>query len=188
MGATVKVKPGDTVQAVELRTIRGDTVTVPDPEKVIHLQFRRFAGCPICNVHLQSVIKRHDEIAAAGIREVVMFHSTPEELVTYVDDMPFDLVADPDRTFYNRFGVQTSVRSVADPRSMTPVLKGLMDRSLRGKLRLKDGMHSATGGHLGLPADILIDTDGTVIDAKYGTHAGDQWSVDEVLHHATARR
>lgn len=184
----MQVKPGDTVDADELHTIKGATVGMPDPEKLVHLQFRRFAGCPICNVHLQSVIKRHDEITAAGVREVVIFHSTREELDAYVDDMPFDLVADPDRTLYRRFGVETAVRSVADPRSMAPVLKGMMDRSLVGKLRLSAGMRRANGGHLGLPADILIDTDGTVLDAKYGKHAGDQWSVDELLDHAKASR
>jgi peroxiredoxin len=184
----MQVTPGDIVKADELHTIKGATVTVPDPEKIVHLQFRRFAGCPICNVHLQSVVKRYDEITANGIREVVLFHSTPEELETYVDDLPFDLVADPDRRLYRRFGVETSVRAVADPRSVAPVFKGMMDPSLAGKLRLKAGMHRANGGHLGLPADILIDTTGTVIDAKYGKHAGDQWSVDELLKRVKALR
>ncbi|EHB53446.1 alkyl hydroperoxide reductase/ Thiol specific antioxidant/ Mal allergen [Mycolicibacterium rhodesiae JS60] len=184
----MRVKPGDIVQADELPTINGVTVSIPDPEKVVHLQFRRFAGCPICNVHLQSVVKRYDEITANGIREVVLFHSTSEELETYVDDLPFDLVADPDRTLYRRFGVETSVRSVIDPRAVAPIFKGMVDPALAGKLRLKAGMHRANGGHLGLPADILIDTTGTVIDAKYGKHAGDQWSVDELLQHAKARR
>ncbi len=184
----MQVKPGDIIEADELQTLRGGTVAVPDPDRLTHLQFRRFAGCPICNVHLQSVIKRHDEITASGIREVVLFHSTAEELATYVDDMPFDLVPDPNRTFYRRYGVETSLLSVADPRSMAPVFKGLMDRSLSGKLRLSAGMRSANGGHLGLPADILIDTNGMVIDAKYGKHAGDQWSVDELLHYAKANR
>lgn len=184
----MRVGRGDVIEADRMQTLRGATVAVPDPDWVTHLQFRRFAGCPICNVHLQTIIKRHDEITAAGIREVVLFHSTPDELLTYVDDMPFDLVADPDRTRYRRFGVETSVRAVIDPRSIAPVVKGIADRSLRGKLRLSAGMRTANGGHMGLPADILIDTDGTVVDAKYGKHAGDQWSVDELLEHAEARR
>lgn len=184
----MQVKPGDTIDAVELRSIKGATIALPDPERLVHLQFRRFAGCPICNVHLQTIIKRHDEITAAGIREVVLFHSTPEEFAEYVDDMPFDLVADPDRTQYQRFGVETSVRSVADLRSAVPIVKGILDPSLRGKLRLKAGMHTANGGHMGLPADVLIDRDGTVIDARYGKHAGDQWSVDELLERAKVRR
>jgi hypothetical protein len=34
---------------------------------------------------------------------------------------------------------------------------------------------------VGLPADFLIARDGTVIAAKYGQHAYDQWSVDDLL-------
>jgi hypothetical protein len=34
---------------------------------------------------------------------------------------------------------------------------------------------------LGLPADFLLDPDGTVVAAHYGRHADDQWSVDELL-------
>jgi hypothetical protein len=41
--------------------------------------------------------------------------------------------------------------------------------------------------HLGLPADFLIGTDGRVLAKKYGKHAYDQWSVDELLAHAQAR-
>jgi hypothetical protein len=38
-----------------------------------------------------------------------------------------------------------------------------------------------TNGNLGLPADLLIAGDGRVVAVKYGTHAYDQWSVDELL-------
>jgi hypothetical protein len=37
------------------------------------------------------------------------------------------------------------------------------------------------GGRLGLPADFLIASDGRVLALKYGSHAYDQWSVDELL-------
>lgn len=79
------------------------------------------------------------------------------------------------------------MRSVADPRAMAPVLKGMLNREVAGRLRLSAGMHRANGGHLGLPADILLDSDATVIDAKYGRHAADQWSVDELLQRAGVR-
>jgi hypothetical protein len=32
-----------------------------------------------------------------------------------------------------------------------------------------------------LPADFLISRDGRVLARKYGAHAYDQWSVDELL-------
>jgi hypothetical protein len=38
-----------------------------------------------------------------------------------------------------------------------------------------------TNGNLGLPADLLITADGSVAAVKYGAHAYDQWSVDELL-------
>jgi hypothetical protein len=37
------------------------------------------------------------------------------------------------------------------------------------------------GGRFGLPADFLIAPSGQVLACKYGSHAYDQWSVDEVL-------
>jgi hypothetical protein len=45
-------------------------------------------------------------------------------------------------------------------------------------------MRGAAGlgeGHMGLPADFLIDCDGRLLATKYGRHADDQWSVDELL-------
>lgn len=66
--------PGGVVTARELTGVSGEAVPIPDPHRLVRLQFRRVAGCPICNVHLQSIVRRHDEIADAGIREVVVFH------------------------------------------------------------------------------------------------------------------
>jgi hypothetical protein len=37
------------------------------------------------------------------------------------------------------------------------------------------------GGRFGLPADFLIAPDGRVLACKYGSHAYDQWSVDEII-------
>jgi hypothetical protein len=42
--------------------------------------------------------------------------------------------------------------------------------------------------HLGKPADFLIDPDGTIKACKYGAHADDQWSVDEMLDLAAQKR
>lgn len=80
--------PGIIVSARQLVTVSGDRVPIPDPHKLAHLQFRRFAGCPICDMHLQSIARRH-EIADAGIREAVVFHSTDQELRRYVIDLPW---------------------------------------------------------------------------------------------------
>ncbi len=180
------IGPGSVITPRELVSVSGDAVPIPDPERVVHLQFRRFAGCPICNLHLQSIVRRHDEIANAGIREVVVFHSTDQELRRYVDDLPFAVVGDPDKALYAEFGVGSSPRAVLDPRAVAPVLASMVRQDI-GRIRAHKPLTNLhpTGGHLGLPADFLIGSDGRVIACKHGSHANDQWSVDEVLAHAS---
>jgi hypothetical protein len=82
-----------------------------------HLQFRRYAGCPFCNLHLRSIVQRHQELVAAGIREVVVFQSSSAELLAQQGDAPFAVIADPTRRLYAQFGVVSSPRAVLDPRA-----------------------------------------------------------------------
>jgi hypothetical protein len=176
-------KPPDRVAPFTLLGVNGENIAVPDPELLTHLQFRRFAGCPVCNLHLQSVARRHDEIAAAGVREVVFFHSPADELRTHTSDLPFAAVADPDKQHYRRFGVEEGRRALADPRAWPAIVRGLSATALG---RFRPPAVSQRGGRLGLPADLLVGTDGRVLAAKYGAHADDQWSVDELLALAAA--
>jgi AhpC/TSA family len=177
-----RLSPGDTVAPRVLTTIRAEPVPVPDPRCLVHLQFRRYAGCPICNLHLRSVARRHDDIQAAQIREVAVFHSPAEDMLPHQASLPFAVVADPERLLYDEFGVETSRRAVLHPRAWsTPLRPAVYSVVLRG---LRNGGSPGPRSDetvLGLPADLLIDPTGRVVAAKYGTHADDQWSVDELL-------
>jgi peroxiredoxin len=171
-----EVNVGNLLNHRELVTIQGGAVRIPEPERLVHLQFRRYAGCPICNMHLRSISQRHEEILAAGIREVVVFHSSAETMLEFQGELPFAAIADPDKKLYSEFGVKSSLKAVLNPRA-----------PLAG-FRAKSVVHSVRGAmgigeqHLGLPADFLIGPDGRVLAARYGRHASDQWSVDELLH------
>jgi hypothetical protein len=173
------------IDAREWETVSGGRARVPDPERLVHLQFRRFAGCPVCNLHLRSVVQRHDEIAARGIAEVVVFHSSAAELRPHVADLPFAVVGDPGKRLYVEFGVEAAPRALLDPRAWGPILRGVLG-DLGPVLRGRRPLPRSSGGSLGLPADFLIAPDGTVVAEKRGRHAFDQWSVDELLGHAQA--
>ncbi|ORB63207.1 peroxiredoxin-like family protein [Mycolicibacterium tusciae] len=166
---------GDKVKARTLRTVTDTHVSVPAPERLVHLQFRRFAGCPICNLHLRDVARRRDEIENAGVTEVVLFHSAADRLRQYVADVPFAMVADPERKLYKEFGVESSLRSVLHLGAVRAAVRGIRhSTSVVGALAPGED-------HLGNPADFLIEPDGTIRACKYGIHADDQWSVDELL-------
>ncbi len=178
-----RVGVSDQFPKLTLTTINDETVVIPDPGNgLTHLQFRRFAGCPICNLHLHSISTRLDEIRAAGIREVVVFHSTRAELQKYQDDMPFSVIGDPDKNLYRRFGVEASAKAILKPGAWR-ALPGGWRQAVRTAITKRRAPLPATptNGNLGLPADLLIAGDGRVIAVNYGTHAYDQWSVDDLV-------
>ncbi|MDH2430396.1 peroxiredoxin-like family protein [Sphaerisporangium sp. TRM90804] len=184
-----RITVGQVITPRDLETIAGATVSVPHPEHLVHLQFRRFAGCPVCNLHLRSFVTRHDEIVSAGVREVVVFHSSADELRPHAADLPFAVVADPGKRLYAEFGVESAPRALLDPRAWGAILRGVA-RDLVPVLRRRRPAPSLLphGGRTGLPADFLIAPGGHVLARKYGAHADDQWSTEELLTHARAAR
>jgi peroxiredoxin len=170
------------VPARTLDTVAGTRVPVPHPDHLVHLQFRRFAGCPVCNLHLRSIVNRLGDIEAAGIREVVVFHSSADALRTYTADLPLDVVADPGRALYREFGVEYGPRALLDPRGWPTIARAVAREvgAVRRRERPAPPAHPE-GGRLGLPADFLIAPDGRVLAAKHGVHVDDQWSVEELL-------
>jgi peroxiredoxin len=172
-----QLRPGAVISRRELMTTRSQSIQLPDPIRVVHLQFRRYAGCPFCNLHLRAVAQRHQELVAAGIREVVVFPSSPAELVAQQGDVPFAVIADSTRRLYAEFGVASSPRAVLDPRAW---LAGV-----RAVARTRPSLPANRQQALGLPADFLVAANGQVLACKYGVHAYDQWSVDDLLHLAS---
>lgn len=187
---TGQLTAGTRIPEQAMVDLSGDELPVPDSRELVHLQFRRFAGCPVCNLHLRSVAQRHEEIRAAGVREVALFHSSADDLRSYgADELPFPVVADPDKRLYRAYGVESSPRALLDPRAWPSIIKGVL-ASLGGIIRHRRRVPPMTpeGGRYGLPADVLIASDGTVVACYYGTHASDQWSVDDLLAAARPHR
>src|SRR5215831_15294289 len=108
----MKLAPGAQLAPRELVALSGEKVRIPDPERWVHLQLRRFAGCPICSLHLRSFALRRAEIAARGVREVVVFHSPAQELAPHAAELPFEVIPDPDRRLYAELGVESSPRAL----------------------------------------------------------------------------
>lgn len=177
---TRQLKVGDVISPRQIQTIQGNTIWIPDAEMLVHLQFRRYAGCPVCNLHLRSIARKHSEILAAGISEVVVFHSKAETMREFQSELPFAAVADPQKKLYAEFGADRTMPSSAalNPRTwwaaMTALAKGLTFNRLHGA-KGKGEVHD------GLPAEFLISSNGRILATKYGKRVDDHWSVDEIL-------
>ena len=97
-------------------------------------------------------------------------------------DLPFACVADPSKAYYKMFGVETSLLGYLNPKNLIAAIKGMkiLDPSIYRR--------KPTNGNLGMPADFLIDSKGTILDLKYGSYADDQWTVDEILSKAKSHQ
>jgi peroxiredoxin len=173
----MKRKPGELFPHLELTTSLGKLLKVPViGARYTHVQFRRWTGCPICNTHIALLRRNVGRIAAAGIHEVLFFHSSQEDVASFHADLPFDAIGDREKRYYRELGVESSWAYAMNRRALWAALKGMAG----SKFNL-----AMTGGPLGLPADFLVRSDGRIKAVKYGRHAYDQWSVDELLEIAT---
>ncbi len=168
----MKFKSGDVLPPMVMKTVTGEAINIPGAKNLVHLQFRRFVDCPICNTHIAEFRRRAREIEAAGITEVIVFHSSPKSIRSYQKDVPFLMVGDPSKALYREFGVESSLGFIS--------LKAL-GAGMRGMAHGHFALRVVGGGPLGLPADFLIAPSGRINAVKYGTDAYDQWSVDEML-------
>lgn len=170
-----KIAVCDRVLPRTLKSVHDTLVDIPGG-KIVHLQFRRFSSCPICNLHIGTFVERHLDLVAQGITEVVVFHSTEDETLAHADGIPFALIADPKKQLYKEFGIESSLRAVLHPKAIKSALKGLA--------KYAAFPYEKGQGYLGLPADFLIAPNGEVVACHYGKHADDHWSVDDVLYKA----
>ena len=123
--------------------------------------------------HLVSLAARTVGLDIAGVDVVAFFHSSAATLAPYHGDLPFPVVADPERVYYSRFGVGSSLLGLVHPKVVWSGMKGLFVAP--------SSPFVGEGGHAGLPADLLVDPEGKLIASHYGAHADDQWEPEEVL-------
>jgi len=170
----MRLEPGTPAPPIHGETLDGSSLS-EGVSAWRHVQFHRFAGCPMCNLAVRAFARRHEELHGAGVETVMLFHSPAEDLrkTTSDVDVPFAIVGDPERRTYDAWGVEKSTAGLLSPKAM--------GAAFRGVFKGYAGSPFGSGGVTGLPADFLVDSSGTLRLTRYGSHAADTLSVDEVL-------
>ncbi|GHC46393.1 peroxiredoxin family protein [Neogemmobacter tilapiae] len=142
------------------------SVTALRGRKVL-LSFYRYASCPLCNMRINAVIRRHAEWQGKGLEVIAVFQSPPREMRRYVgrQDAPFPMVPDARMAFYKSYGVETS---------WLGFLRGGARLSVVGQAMAKGFLPGRTNGPVHrVPADFLLDETGRLAHCFYGKDAGD---------------
>lgn len=145
--------------------------------KRILLAFHRYASCPICNFSLKQFAARYQDLQDKGITYVPIFHSSIEKLKEYYPEPPpYQIISDPAFKLYRLYGLEPSLMGFLHPKALRDGLRALQSWASG----FKPGF-SPDGELLTVPADFLIDAQGSIERLHYGVSAGDSWTVDQVL-------
>lgn len=157
---------------IQLVDINGQPVQVGQGKKMLLSLFRE-ATCPFCNFRVYDLTNNYPGLSNLGLDIVVVFKSDREDVLKFIASRPrpFRMVADPEGNTHQAFAVSTSVWG--NIKAMMLRLPALM--SGMGMV----GMRGMATGNL-MPADFLIDEQGTVVETYYGEDAGDHIPMERV--------
>jgi peroxiredoxin len=159
--------------ALDLVDIRGQPITIGGSGRLTLLSFFRDAACPFCNFRIYELTSRHAELSALGLEIVAIFSASQADVLRFAGHRPrpFPLAADSASTAHEIYGIE---------RSLWRKLKAIVSRvpTLLKGMRLV-GLAGLNTSNL-MPADFLIDERGRIVEAYYGSDAGDRIPFERV--------
>lgn len=169
----MRTKPGD--QALDFTAIDylNNEVRLKDyRSRKLLLSFYRYAGCPLCNLRLNAIIKKYLEYSSAGLSIIAFFESPRESILRYVDKQspPFPVIPDPDRIIYQKYGVEHSIMKYLRGAFSTKLFQAMMKGFMPGKM---EGIITM------VPADFLIENN-IVKKAYYGKNISDHMPFEDI--------
>jgi peroxiredoxin len=137
--------------------------------KNVFLVFQRNAGCPVCNLRTNQLLKESQFFTNNNVVVILVYESGVSKLREYLGDdaYPFHFVADPKNVLYDAFAVEKSFAKL-----MKGTFHGLLSKAMAGK-KLYQKPISQDGNTSRIPAEFLIDTKGKVLLAHYDKFLGD---------------
>jgi peroxiredoxin len=172
----MKLKTQTTAPAFSAESLSGKTVSLEDyKNKNLLVKFYRFATCPVCNLHLRNFVKQYDELKKEGLEVVIIYHSPKWRMEkNFPQDIPFELLSDPGKNIFRKYGVESSLAGMFSWRLMRDYMLAL-------KAGYPTGMLSHDGGVMGHPADFIINKQGKIVFAHYGKNYADSLSIKQVI-------
>ena len=157
---------------MQLTDIYEQPIRVGEGRRMLLSLFRE-ATCPFCNFRVYDLTNNHPGLAKLGLDIVAVFKSDSDDVLKFIAHRPrpFRMVADPQGNAHQAFAVSASMWGKI--RAMMLRLPALM--SGMGMV----GMRGMATGNL-MPADFLIDEQGTVVETYYGEDAGDHIPMERI--------
>jgi peroxiredoxin Q/BCP len=178
-----KLQAGQPAPDFNCTDIFGNSVKLADyqHEKLL-LCFFRYAGCPWCNLAIHRLTLAYPAFQELNLNVVAFIQSQPENIKHYIFDRhtpppQFPIIADPERTVYDLYGVRDSLPAAA--RSLVKLPDWVQASFRKG---FKQG--TADGSLTLVPAQFLIERSSKIYKANYGVDYYDHLPIVEIMDFA----
>lgn len=175
-----KLRFGDAAPQIKTFDVFGEEVHISknNHSKVL-IGFMRYVGCPVCNFRTHELIENYDSIVASGYKIILVYESNSETLKKYLTEtpVPFQVIADPKRKLYKKFGVQPSFWKTLKSAFNKKATK---DKK-KGNELFENNRPKRDGKLTGIPADFLITEDGRIERAYFGKNISDHLPINEII-------
>ena len=170
----MKLMPGQKLDEIKLPSIGGNIFKIKKTKgKKILLTFYRFATCPFCNLRIQEITSRLDELGK-DFEIIAIFNASPEHLEKTMQkhNAPFTILADENFEYFSKYEVEKSFTKlqigsvVGFFRLLKASAKGFFPMELQGMTIV--------------PVDVLINETGVIEKVYYGQSTTDHLSFDEI--------
>ncbi len=168
---------GDLAPTLSLPAIDGSTFNMAEMKgKRVILTFFRFSSCPLCNMRIRRIIQRWDEFSEDTVM-VAVFDAKIGELQKRMrkHNAPFVVVADETYEHFQNNGVKKSFFKFLWGAMRSPLT--LLQATLRGYVPLTLSISKLST----IPVDILIDEEGTVVEAHYCKDTADHLPLEKMI-------
>jgi peroxiredoxin len=172
MATTLSI--GQPAPAFTATTVTGETINLRDLRgRKVWLAFFRYVGCPLCNLRIHELIRRHGDLEEKGLALLAVFQSPVERLRRFADRRrpPFTLISDPDEALYRLYGVTAGLAGFLAPSVIPKLAKAAIHGFWPG---------ATDGTKTRLPADFLIDEGGVIADLFQGRDIGEHIPIERV--------
>ena len=138
--------------------------------------FLRYYGCTVCQLDIRELKNDYARFTQKGAKVLVVLQSKPELIAEKQgpDDLPFDIVCDPEQKLYHELEIAPAKSKMA--MASLDLMKKINEAKKEG---LVHGEYE--GDELQLPALFLLNGEGKVLYSHYAKKLTDMPTHDEML-------
>ena len=159
-------------------------LTAYENKKVL-LGFFRHAGCPFCNLRVHTLLKHSNALKEKGLEMIFFFESKESVLLRssfHKEISPIPLISDPQKQWYNAYGLETSGYKSAVSHLTTFVQTAYKAYKANVPIHAMADSESIST----MPAEFLLNEGLIIKEVHYSERLNDRMSTDNIFRFANS--